>query len=130
MSRETMNQAITYQEILGHTKPPIGIGFFDSPPPGVQRWEGGPVAAGCAFWDKAMSGQTFYTVPSDHYNCAVGSYTHQIALPENRAHELNDTIAFMSENNYVAISEVPGIPTLSKSPGAVAYGPVDEGRFK
>jgi uncharacterized protein (DUF169 family) len=87
------------------------------------------VAAGCAFWDKAMRGQTFYTVPSDHYNCAVGSYIHKIALPAERAHELNDTLAFMAENNYVPTSEVPGIPTLAKSPGAVAYGPADGAAF-
>src|SRR5687767_14004991 len=68
-------------ELLGLGKAPIAIGFFESPPPGVPRWEGGAVAAGCMFWEKAMSGQTFYTVPSDHYNCAVGSYTHRIALP-------------------------------------------------
>ena len=77
-----------------------------------------------------MSGKTFYTVPSDHYNCAVGSHTHKIALPAERAHELNDTIVFMAENNYVATAEVPGIPTLARSPGAVAYGPVDGAGFK
>jgi uncharacterized protein (DUF169 family) len=76
-----------------------------------------------------MSGQTFYTVPSDHYNCAVGSHTHKIALPAERAHELNDTIVFMAQNNYVATAEVPGIPTLAKSPGAVAYGPMEGVRF-
>ena len=116
-------------ELLGLGKPPIAIGFFESPPPGVPRWEGGPVAAGCMFWEKAMSGQTFYTVPSDHYNCAVGSHTHRIALPAERAHELNDTIVFMAQNNYVATAEVPGIPTLAESPGAVAYGPMEGARF-
>lgn len=116
--------------LLGIAKPPIAIGFFESPPPDVPRWEGGPVPAGCLFWEKAMSGQTFYTVPSDHYNCAVGSYTHKIALPAERAHELNDTIVFMAENNYVATAEVPGIPTLARSPAAVAYGPVDGAGFK
>jgi uncharacterized protein (DUF169 family) len=108
----------------------IAIGFFDSPPPGMPRWESGPVPAGCVFWKKAMSGQTFYTVPSDHYNCAVGSHTHRIALPAERAHELNDTIAFMARNNYVATAEVPGIPTLARSPGAVAYGPIERAGFK
>lgn len=87
------------------------------------------MAAGCMFWEKAMSGQTFYTVPSDHYNCAVGSHTHRIALPAERAHELNDTIVFMAENNYLAPAEVPGIPTLARSPGAVAYGPMEGARF-
>lgn len=116
-------------ELLGLGRPPIAIGFFDSPPPGVPRWEGGPVAAGCMFWEKAMGGHTFYTVPSDHYNCAVGSYTHRIALPAERAHELNDTIVFMAEKNYLVPAEVPGIPTLAKSPGAVVYGPIEGARF-
>jgi uncharacterized protein (DUF169 family) len=124
-----MSKASRSAEILGLSKPPIAIGFFESPPAGIPRWEGGSVAAGCVFWDKAMQGQTFYTVPSDHYNCAVGSYIHKIALPAERAHELNDTLAFMAENNYVATSEVPGIPTLAKSPGAVAYGPADGAAF-
>jgi uncharacterized protein (DUF169 family) len=108
----------------------IAIAFFDSPPPGIPRWEGGPVPAGCVFWEKAMSGQTFYTVPSDHYSCAVGAYTHKISLPGERAHELNDTLVFMAQQNYVAPSEVPGIPTLETSPAAVAYGPVDGSGFK
>lgn len=125
-----MSKASSAEEILGLGKPPIAIGFFESPPAGVPRWEGGAVAAGCVFWHKAMSGQTFYTIPSDHYNCAVGSHTHKIALPAERAHELNDTITFMAANNYVATSEVPGIPTLAQSPGAVAYGPVDRADFK
>jgi uncharacterized protein (DUF169 family) len=108
----------------------IAIGFFDSPPPGVPRWQGGAVPAGCVFWEKAMSGQTFYTLPADHYNCAVGSHTHSIPLPAERAHELNETIVFMARNNYVATEEVPGIPTLARSPGAVAYGPMEGAAFK
>lgn len=125
-----MSKASKFESILGLSKPPIAISFFESPPDGVPRWEGESVAAGCIFWDKAMNGKTFYTVPSDHYNCAVGSYTHKIALPMERAHELNDTIVFMAENNYIATSEVPGIPVLAKSPGTVAYGPVDRVGFK
>ena len=107
----------------------IAIAFFDSPPPGVPRWEGGAVPAGCVFWQKALSGQSFYTLPADHHNCAVGSHTHRIALPPERAHELNDTIGFMVQNRYVAMEEVPGIPTLAKSPGAVAYGPIEGAGF-
>ena len=118
------------KQILGSIRAPIAIGFLDSPPAGMKRWEGGPVAAGCVFWEKAMSGQTFYTVPSDHHNCAVGSYTHKIGLPPERAHELNATISFMAENNYISTAEVPGIPTLAESPGAVAFGPVDQVTFE
>ncbi len=117
------------KEMLGLSKTPIAIGFLASPPAGVPQWNGDAVPAGCVFWQKAMSGQTFYTVPSDHFNCAVGSYTHNIPLSQERAHELNDTIGFMTENNYVAMSEVPGIPTLKTSPAVVAYGPVDQAGF-
>ena len=125
-----MSGSSTSDRVLGLSKPPIAIGFFEVPPDGLLRWQGGSVAAGCVFWDEAMRGHTFYTVPSDHYNCAVGSYTHNIALPPERAHELNDTIELMAGNNYVASSEVPGIPTLARSPGVVAYGPIDEAGFR
>jgi uncharacterized protein (DUF169 family) len=36
----------------------------------------------------------------------------------------------MAENNYVAMSEVPGIPTLSKTPAVIAYAPLDDAAFK
>jgi uncharacterized protein (DUF169 family) len=127
---EKMSQATTLKEILGLQKEPIAIGFLDAAPEGLSQWNGTEVPAGCAFWEKAASGQAFYTVPSDHYNCAVGSYTHKIDLPESRAGELMETLEFMAENNYVAMSEVPGIPTLSKTPAVVAYAPLDQASFK
>lgn len=108
----------------------IAIAFFDSPPPGVPRWQGGAVPAGCVFWEKAMRGQSFYTLPADHYNCAVGSHTHKLPLPPERAHELQETVAFMARSNYVATEEVPGIPTLAGTPGAVAYGPIEGAGFR
>ena len=53
-------------------------------PAEVPAWSGGPAPSGCTFWQKAQQGQTFYTVPADHYNCAVGAYTHKISLPAER----------------------------------------------
>ena len=102
----------------------IAIGFFDLPPPGVPRWQGGAVPAGCVFWDKAMRGQTFYTLPADHYNCAVGSHTHNIPLPAERAQELPQTLTFMTGLGYLKMDEVPGIPQLPRTPGAVVYAPL------
>ncbi|MEK7703217.1 MAG: DUF169 domain-containing protein [Nitrospirota bacterium] len=124
-----MQQSSEVVNALGLTKPPIAIGFLESQPEGLPLWNGGAVPAGCTFWQKAMSGERFCTVPSDHYGCAVGSYTHKIALPEVRAHELNDTIGFMVESRYVAMSEVPGIPTLAQAPNIIAYGPADQPGF-
>lgn len=101
----------------------IAVAFLDSPPRGVRPWSNGPVPAGCAFWRRAMNGETFYTVPQDHYNCAVGSHTHALRLPPERADELRETLNFMVANHYLEISEVPGIPVLTKGPAVVAYGP-------
>jgi uncharacterized protein (DUF169 family) len=124
-----MNQTEKLNEYLGLERSPIAIGFLDSPPEGLTKWAGEAVPAGCSFWQKAMSGQAFYTVPADHYNCAVGSYTHKIDLPEERAGELTETLEFMVQNNYVAMEEVPGIPTLPMTPAVIAYAPLDDATF-
>ncbi len=124
-----MSDLPNVQSLLGLMKPPIAVGFFDSAPPGVSAWAGGPAPSGCTFWQKAQQGAVFCTEASDHYNCAVGAYTHNISLPEARAGELMQTLEFMGANNYVAMEEVPGIPTLPKTPNFIAYGPVDRAGF-
>jgi uncharacterized protein (DUF169 family) len=116
-------------EVLGLRRAPIKIGFFPEPPPGVEPWTGGPAPAGCFFWARAMEGKTFYTVPSDHYNCAIGSYTHKIGLPAERASELSATIGFMVETRYLDPAEVPAIPTLATTPAAIAYAPAASAAF-
>jgi uncharacterized protein (DUF169 family) len=120
---------VKVQELLGLRRPPIAVGYFDAPPAGLPRWRGAPVPAGCMFWQKAWDGAAFYTVPADHHGCAVGAYTHNLPLPPERAHELEGTVGFMVRNRYLDLAEVPGIPTLPRSPGVVAYGPVDAGAF-
>jgi len=73
------------------------------------------------------SGRThLYTVPSDHYNCAIGSYTHAISLPEERAQELTDTLNFMTGLGYIKMEEIPGIRQLPQTPGAVIYAPLGD----
>ncbi|MBM3734998.1 MAG: hypothetical protein FJW39_04360 [Acidobacteria bacterium] len=118
------------QSLLGLTSPPIGIAFLDSAPEGIKQWDGAAAPAGCAFWRQAMKGETFYTVPADHHNCAVGSHTHAISLPPERAKELEETIGFMVSNGYIRMEEVPAIPTQKTQPAAVAYGPVGATAFK
>jgi uncharacterized protein (DUF169 family) len=117
------------QNILGLSAPPIAIGFSDEPPAGLSRWEGGAVPAGCVFWKEAMKGRAFYTVPTDHYNCAVGAYTHAINLPAERGTQLEDTVKFMVLKEYLRMEEVPGIPTLQKSPAHICYAPIDAAPF-
>jgi uncharacterized protein (DUF169 family) len=59
-------------------------------------------------------------------NCAIGSYTHSIDLPEARSHELGQTLAFMAELGYVRMEEVPSIPRLPKAPAFVYYAPLSK----
>jgi uncharacterized protein (DUF169 family) len=110
---------------LGLSRRPIAVAFRDSAPPGVSKFIGS-VPSGCSFWRLASEGRTFFTVPEDHYNCPIGSYTHNIPLPPARAKELEETLGFMAGIGYVRMEEVPGIPVLPKTPGAVVYAPLGE----
>jgi uncharacterized protein (DUF169 family) len=110
---------------LGLKKRPVAVKFMDTPPNGVPKFEGSEPSS-CSFWRIAASGRTFYTVPSDHYNCAVGSHTHNIPLPPERAKELEQVLSFMTGIGYVKMEEVPDIPQLAKTPRAVVYSPLGE----
>ena len=112
-------------KLLGLNRRPVAVKFLESPPKGVTKFEGAE-PSGCSFWRIAAAGKIFYTVPSDHYNCAVGSHTHNIPLPPERAKELEQTLAFMTDIGYIKMEEVPGIPQLAKTPGAVVYSPLGE----
>jgi len=110
---------------IGLKKRPVAVKFLETPPKGVTKFEGAQ-PSGCSFWRIAAAGKTFYTVPSDHYNCAVGSLTHSIPLPPERAKELEQTLSFMADVGYIKMEEIPGIPQLAKMPGAVVYSPLGE----
>src|SRR5712692_6838402 len=64
--------------------------------------------------------------PSDHYNCAIGSYTHNIPLPPERAQELDQTLTFMTGLGYVRTEEIPAIPRLPHTPQVVIYAPLGD----
>ena len=104
---------------------PVAVTVRDSPPQGVTKFTGRE-PSGCSFWRVAAGERTFYTVPSDHYNCAIGSHTHYISLPPERADELRQTLGFMTGIGYVRMEEVAGIPRLPKTPGAVIYAPLGD----
>jgi uncharacterized protein (DUF169 family) len=112
-------------ETLGLDRRPVAVTFRDSPPPGVDKFTG-VEPAGCSFWRIAAGGRTFYTVPSDHYNCPIGSYTHNLPLPWDRSRELDQTLSMMAGIGYVKMEEVPGIPRLPRSPGVVIYAPLGD----
>jgi len=112
-------------EKLQLTRRPIAVRFCDAPPNGVLKFEGS-VPSGCTFWSLAAAGRTFYTVPPDHFNCPIGSYTHHIDLPEARQAELSGTLQLMSDIGYVRMEEVPAIPRLATTPGVIVYAPLGD----
>jgi uncharacterized protein (DUF169 family) len=108
---------------LGLNRRPVAIAFGESAPAGVAPLNG-MQPSGCSFWRLASAGQTFYTVPSDHYNCPIGSYTHNIALPKEREPELMNTLSLMVNAGYLKMHEVPGIPRLPETPAITIYAPL------
>lgn len=102
---------------------PVAISFLDAEPAGIPKFSG-TEPAGCSFWRLAAAGSTFYTVPADHYNCAVGAYTHNVQLPPDRVQETEATLGLMFNLGYVRPEEVPGIPRLAKEPAAVVFAPL------
>ena len=110
---------------LGLTRRPVAIAFVEAPPAGISKFTGS-VPSGCSFWRLASDGRVFFTVPSDHYNCAIGCHTHNMPLPVERAKELEQTLGWMADIGYVRMEEVPSIPVLPKTPAVVVYAPLGD----
>ena len=114
-----------FQQILDLTRRPVAVAFRDEAPTQVDKFAGSE-PAGCSFWRLAAEGRSFSTVPSDHYNCPVGSYTHHIALPEDRAQELPSILGTMTSLGYLKMEEVPGIPVLPEAPTNIVFAPLGD----
>ena len=120
---ERMERDLMVQVSLRHR--PVAVTTLKAAPPGVEKFEG-VQPSGCSFWRLASQGRTFYTVGADHYNCPIGSHTHNIPLPPERAHELTETLGFMTGIGYIRMEEVPSIPRLAATPGVVVYAPLGD----
>jgi len=112
-------------EVLGLQRRPVAVAYRETPPTGVRKFTG-TEPSGCSFWRIAAAGRAFYTVPNDHYNCPIGSYTHNLPLPPHRAHELDQTLSFMASVGYIKMEDVPGISRLTQPPGVVIYAPLGD----
>ena len=116
-----LEKQFTARLILGRR--PVAVTFLDAEPSGVAKFSG-TEPAGCSFWRLAAAGRSFYTVPADHFNCAVGAYTHNVQLPAERVQETEAMLGMMFNIGYVRPEEVPGIPRLPKEPAAVVFAPL------
>jgi uncharacterized protein (DUF169 family) len=127
-----LSQGLT--DSLALTAPPIAITFSATPVEGVPAFQDampeatpdgrtGRVPAGCVFWMKAADA-TFNTVPEDHYNCSVGSFTHGLKTLNEVGG--NQDVAALMESGWVDEAAVMGIPYITEKPGAISYGPLSQ----
>lgn len=120
---QTKKVAAKLSELLGLTVAPVAVAFRAAAPAGVGRVErAGP--AGCAYWRWAAEGRVFYTEAEDHYNCPVGSYTHGVALPADRAKELEAVVGTMVGLQYIRMEEVQTLPRRAEPFGVAIYAPL------
>ena len=102
---------------------PVSVTFLDTEPAGIDKFTG-TEPSGCSFWRLAANGRVFYTLPSDHFNCAVGAYTLNIPLSPEREKETEQTLQMMFGVGYIRPEDVPGIPRLAKTPVATVFAPL------
>lgn len=114
---------IRLHEILDLSRRPVAVTFQEKLPVGVPKFAG-EEPSGCSFWQLASGGMTFYTVPRDHCNCAMGSYTHKFPLPPERAEELKRAFSQLTSSGYINMEEISSIPRLKKAPKAIIYSPL------
>lgn len=118
-----------FNEFVAFARRPVAVAFMDAAPSGMEKFSG-TEPSGCSYWRLAAAGKSFYTVPENHFNCAVGAYTHNIPLSAAREKETEQTLKMMFELGYVKPEEVPQIPRLPRTPAAVAYAPLGDAGFK
>ena len=112
-----------FAERLALDRRPVAVSFLDAEPAGITKFSG-MEPAGCSFWRLAAAGRTFYTVPADDFNCAIGAYTHSVKLPPDRVQETETMLGMMFNLGYVRPEEVPNIPRLPKEPAAIVFAPL------
>ncbi len=111
------------QQLLNLETASVAVTFHDTQPDSISRVEK-TEASGCTYWRRAAEGKTFYTEASDHYNCPIGCYTHNVELPPAQMEELENTLGLMGELGYITMEEVPGIPRRETSFKSAVYSPL------
>jgi uncharacterized protein (DUF169 family) len=115
----------TLVRALNLVRPPIAVCFGSEPAARLPRYDG-RAPAGCAFWEKAMSGG-FATSRIDHESCSIGTFTHGMA-PSNAGHESERAAALsaFAELGYVRPDDIPQIATMDRPVDTVSYVPLAE----
>jgi uncharacterized protein (DUF169 family) len=108
---------------------PVAVAFLPEAPAGLPHI-GRALPAGCGYWKYASEGHAFYTTPADHENCAIGAFTHGVALSPEKAAELESLVGTMIQLRYLRSDEVAGIPHRGTPMQVVAYAPVAQASFE
>lgn len=103
-------------------QPPVALSLSDSLPAGLPLHLG-RVAAGCRFWEDGAAA-AFATMASDHYNCAIGVYTHNLQPSPEQQTNLMDALKVLGDLGYVRPEDLPQIPVLQSQPKYVVYSPL------
>jgi uncharacterized protein (DUF169 family) len=110
--------------VLQTARRPVAVTYSDTEPSGIPRFAGSQPSS-CSFWRLSAGGRSFYTVPADHFNCPVGSYTHNTLTPQKMP-ELEQALGLMAGIGYIRMEEIPGVFQLPATPGFVLYTPLAE----
>ena len=113
-----------FQHILDTERHPVAVIYAEEAPLEIPRFAGSQPSS-CSFWRLAAAGQSLCTVPSDHFNCPVGSYTHNTLTPEKMP-ELEQMLGLMTDIGYIRMAEIPGVFQLPATPKFVVYAPLGQ----
>jgi uncharacterized protein (DUF169 family) len=112
-------------ETVGVSKRPVAITFLLDPPKGVPKFAG-KAPSGCSFFRIASGGMTFYTVPTDHYNCPIGCYSHNLPLPPGHSGELEKSLESLGNTCSLSMQEIRSVPRTGRKPRVVVYSPLGD----
>ena len=116
--------AVALDTALGLGTPPVAVNFVDSVPESVRPWSS-MVPAGCRFWQEGAQ-SVFATSSSDHGNCAVGIYTHNLEPTPAMQTDLHDALNVFQELGYVTSHDIPLIPVVKNRSKYIIYAPLAE----
>lgn len=112
-------------ETVGISKRPVSVTFRSNPPKGVPKFAGS-APSGCSFFSIAAGGMTFYTVPSDHHQCAIGTYSYDLPLPDDHAEALEKSFASFKSTYPIVMDDIRAVPRSTNNPSVVIYSPLGE----
>jgi uncharacterized protein (DUF169 family) len=112
-------------ETVGISRRPVAVTFLMHPPQGIPKFAG-KAPSGCSFFRIASGGMTFYTVPTDHYNCPLGCYSYNLPLPSGHSEELEKSLRSLGDSCSVNMDEIRSIPRTEDNPQVVVYSPLGD----